>query len=176
MLFAIRWRVIPVKTANILYDHGCKRADAEISLVNDYLLKNGYAITENLKEADMVFVCTCGFDVSAETVSLNILNKAVHNARTDATIVAFGCLAGINEEAIKKKCGDQIKAVAPRNLNDLDRIIGADVSFKSVLDGDQNNSFYVNQDVLFKARSNGYLSACAPDCINVSSRNTLSDI
>ena len=121
----------------------------------------------------MVFVCTCGFDQSAESVSLNILSKAVNTIRADATVIAFGCLAGINEEAIKRRCGDRVITVPPRNLNALDRIIDADISFKSVLDCDKSNSFYVNQEIIFKA-SNDYLPASTPDCINVASRNIFS--
>jgi tRNA A37 methylthiotransferase MiaB len=159
----------------MLYAHGCKRADAEISLIHDYLLKNGYEITASLKEADMVFVCTCGFDASSESVSLNILSKAVNTIRADAKAIAFGCLAGINEDAIKKRCGDHVITVPPRSLNDLDHIIEADVSFKSVLDDNKENVFFVNQEILFKT-CNGYLTDGTPDGINVTSRNIFSPI
>lgn len=162
-----------MKTAKILYAHGCKRADAEIAVLHDYLVKNGYDIIKDIKAADMVFVCTCGFDASSESVSLNILRKTASAVRPDATLVAFGCLAGINEEAIRKRCGNRVLTVPPRNLNDLDRIIGATVGFQRLLDNDQRNAFYVNQSVMFKA-SDGHPSACTPDCINVVSRNTFS--
>jgi tRNA A37 methylthiotransferase MiaB len=160
-----------MKTAKIIYAHGCKRADAEINLVNDYLIRNGFQITKDIKKADMLFVCTCGFDASSEIVSLNILSKAANAMRPDATLVAFGCLAGINEKAIKTRCGDHVITVPPKNLNSLDGIIDADVNFKSILDEDQKSLFYVKQDLLFKA-NNGYLPACTPDCVNVNCRNT----
>ena len=160
-----------MKTAIIIYAHGCNRADAEIGLLNDYLSKNGYHIVIRIEDADIVFVCTCGFDASSEIVSLNILSKTAKTISPNATLVAIGCLAGINKEGINERCGAKIITVPPKNMKSLDSIIGAKVTFQSILNDEYESLFYIIRDSFCKS-NNGYLFTNIPDCINRKSRNT----
>jgi len=155
-----------MKTACIAYAHGCKRAEAEIKLIYEYLKKNDIRVIEDQRHADMVLVCTCGFDASSEIVSLKFLSRTVKVARPDAVLIAFGCLAGINEEAIREICGDRLILIPPRNLDALDGIIRGRIAFQVIRNGQIETTFYVKQNVLFKARV-GPSSSTISESINV---------
>ena len=44
-----------------LYDYGCNRRTTELSRVRRYLTANGYRMTTNPRQSDLLCVSTCAF-------------------------------------------------------------------------------------------------------------------
>lgn len=74
---------------------GCdkNRVDSEIML--SILSKNGFSITNNAKEADVIIINTCGFIESAKQESIETILEMASNKETGKckSIVVTGCMA-----------------------------------------------------------------------------------
>ena len=54
------------KTACIAFGYGCSRTRADVALLFPYLEQNGWRLTDNIKEADLVLVTGCGYKKEIE--------------------------------------------------------------------------------------------------------------
>ncbi|MGB9813573.1 MAG: 30S ribosomal protein S12 methylthiotransferase RimO [Thermovenabulum sp.] len=84
---------------------GCDKNLVDSELILGALKKEGYDFTDDVYEADIIIVNTCGFIKSAKEESLNALRKIarVKKSKKDVFIVAAGCLAQLLGEQIKEK-------------------------------------------------------------------------
>ena len=120
------------KTVCIAFAHGCVRADEEISLLSRYFTANGLTITKRMEDAGLVLISGCGFDQTAETVSLKLISKAMGKVNPEAQIVAFGCLAGINPDVISKLTDKNLMCLPPTRIHELDDIIDAEIHYRDL--------------------------------------------
>ncbi|MGB9840371.1 30S ribosomal protein S12 methylthiotransferase RimO [Thermovenabulum sp.] len=99
---------------------GCDKNLVDSELILGALKKEGYSFTENIKDANVIIVNTCGFIKAAKEESLNTLKKiaALKKNNKNIFLIAAGCLA--------KLLGEEIKNEIP----EIDAIIGSGDLYK----------------------------------------------
>ena len=91
-----------IKSVCIAYAHGCIRAEAEIELLAQYFTANGLVLKDEIADADLVMVSSCGFDLCAENTSMKLLRKAFQKKNELAQMAVVGCLPAINRRTLLK--------------------------------------------------------------------------
>jgi len=97
-----------------------------------YLRANDWDVINDYKKADLIFLGTCGYSTIPEEKSLNFLSIACNKKRSDARLIVFGCLAGMNEEIINTNY--DALAINPKNIDELDKLIGAKIKLSEIRD------------------------------------------
>ncbi len=86
-------------------------------------LKNEYELTQDLKEADLILINTCGFINPAKEESIDTILELANEKKEDAKIVVAGCLS----ERYKDILPDEIPEVdiwtGVGDFGDIDKII-----------------------------------------------------
>ena len=86
-------------------------------------LKNEYELTQDLKEADLILINTCGFINPAKEESIDTILELANGKKEDAKIVVAGCLS----ERYKDILPDEIPEVdiwtGVGDFGDIDKII-----------------------------------------------------
>ena len=101
---------------------GCPKNLVDSERMLGLLERNGYALTEEAEEADVVIVNTCGFIAPAKEESLDTIFEAARlkeEGRCRALIVA-GCLSQRYGDTLKRELPE---ADAILGLSDVDRIV-----------------------------------------------------
>ena len=75
-----------------LDQHGCAKNQVDGELLIGYLTAQGMTRTDNIEEADLIIVNSCGFIESAKTESINAVLEA-KKAFPKAKLLLAGCLA-----------------------------------------------------------------------------------
>lgn len=122
----------------------CPRRNVDIQRVHEYLKKNGWQEAEDERQADLLVVPTCAYSVRKERMSVNAVKRAYEKKRGDADLVITGCLTEINPGKVGKLRG--VKAIAPKDLEELDRFLGAKVKITEV----PEPNIMTERDVLLK--------------------------
>lgn len=114
---------------------GCPRRGIDSQKIFDYLEANGWSFTEDYRDANLIVVSTCAFVKDREDQSLQAIDYYRENLEDHAKIVVAGCLSEINPDSIAAY--DDIDFLSPRELNNFDRIIEADIKFENIPDPNQ---------------------------------------
>jgi MiaB/RimO family radical SAM methylthiotransferase len=91
---------------------------------------NGMAFTEDYAHADLIVISTCAFVKEREDQSLQAIQYYRGARAKHSKLVVAGCLSKISPESIKEY--DDIAFLSPRELDDFDRLIDAQVPFKDI--------------------------------------------
>ncbi len=83
-----------------LVSHGCAKNLVDSELILGILAQNGYEITLNENETDVVIVNTCSFICDAERESIRSILELVEQGKK---VVVTGCLAQKHPEDLKKE-------------------------------------------------------------------------
>lgn len=83
-----------------LVSHGCPKNLVDSELILGMLAQNGYGITLNEDESDIVIVNTCSFICDAERESIRSILELVDKGKK---VIVTGCLAQKHPEELKKK-------------------------------------------------------------------------
>ena len=106
--------------------YGCQMNFSDSEIVASILKKDGYQITTNLHEADMIFVNTCSIREKAEqTVRKRLSNfNQIKKNKPELIIGVLGCMA----ERLKSKLLDEEKlvdlVVGPDAYRDIPNLVG----------------------------------------------------
>lgn len=92
--------ILPKKKACVL-QLGCPESGIDAAKVQVFLKKNGYDITRKWKEADIVFLRTCGLTKNSVTESLNAIKSIKKGLKKNTEFYAWGCLSKINLKALQ---------------------------------------------------------------------------
>lgn len=111
------------RTVCIAFAYGCPRSEVETAQLLEYFRINGWIVTRQIDEADLLLVPTCGVTTRLEEQSIRLLKRAIARLRPGAQLVITGCLAGINPQRLQSV--HPCQAIPSRRLNDLDQLIGA---------------------------------------------------
>ena len=71
---------------------GCAKNQVDSEILLTYALEDGYEMTEDASEADVIVVNSCCFIESAKKESIDAF-FALHRLNPDARIIMAGCLA-----------------------------------------------------------------------------------
>jgi MiaB/RimO family radical SAM methylthiotransferase len=109
---------------------GCVENQLEGARMEHFFLANGWRVTENPSQADLILVNSCGYSQTLENASLEALYRLNLSIRADARIHLIGCLPAIHGEAAPRAAIDY--KIIPRNLSVLNDLIGAKVPIEEV--------------------------------------------
>jgi MiaB/RimO family radical SAM methylthiotransferase len=85
--------------------------------ISALLIKNNWKESQDIKEADIIFINTCSFIRSAEDKAITKIEKIIKNKKSHQEVVVFGCLPDINPERLGKI--HQGISLSGRNLKKL---------------------------------------------------------
>jgi len=104
---------------------GCARTlvDSEVALGD--LVKEGYSVVRDLKNADIAIVNTCGFIEEAKTESIEMILSLCELKKKGKlkAVVVLGCLAQRHGEELRKEIGEVDAIVGTNNFGDLARVL-----------------------------------------------------
>lgn len=118
-----------------IFNTGCIRRALDSTRIYNYLIKNGWAFTNNLSSADLVIVSTCGAVDQSEELTLIALNNIARKRSKSSRLIITGCLPKINPAKIQavEHLGD-FEYVPTRNLDKFDTVINASVKMHEIPD------------------------------------------
>ncbi len=131
---------------------GCSKNQVDSEMIIGYFKKNGYKIINDLSEADIIIVNTCGFIQSAKEEAIStILEMADYkqNAKCKALIVV-GCLAKRYKKDILKTMPEVDLCIGVDEYKDIDVILSEFLDQK-----------FLNQKLEYKNR---IISSDFPSC------------
>ena len=131
---------------------GCSKNQVDSEMIIGYFKKNGYKIINDLSEADIIIVNTCGFIQSAKEEAIStILEMADYkqNAKCKALIV-MGCLAKRYKKDILKTMPEVDLCIGVDEYKDIDVILSEFLDQK-----------FLNQKLEYKNR---IISSDFPSC------------
>ena len=109
----------------------CKSNNILLSRVVRYAGANDLALTDNIREADLVVVNTCAFDEEHERMARDVIRDALRQVPKGGRVVSLGCLNSINPGLLRELGGGLEIVDDPAAL---DRLIDAKVPFAQVKD------------------------------------------
>lgn len=103
-----------------LISHGCAKNLVDSELILGILTKNGYEVTLNEDETDVVIVNTCSFICDAERESLSTILELVEKGKK---VIVAGCLAQKHPEELKKEIPEIAGLVGATDFNKIVDVI-----------------------------------------------------
>jgi ribosomal protein S12 methylthiotransferase len=81
---------------------GCAKNLVDSENLTKRLLKRGYAITGDIREASLVIINTCGFIKEAKQESIDTIFSVLQEKRANAGVVVYGCLVQRYQSKIRE--------------------------------------------------------------------------
>ena len=103
-----------------LINHGCAKNLVDSELILGILDKNGYEITLDENEADIVIINTCSFIHDAEKESVQSILEMVNKGKK---VIVAGCLSQKHQEDLKNAMPEISGMIGTSNLYDIVKII-----------------------------------------------------
>jgi len=80
---------------------GCKSSVLLVGKILKYLSLNNHTHVENVSEAEVIIVATCGFDILRENQSIEYFESLLKKSRESVKIYSVGCLNEINSKRLR---------------------------------------------------------------------------
>lgn len=103
-----------------LINHGCAKNLVDAELMLGILTKEGYDITLDDQQADIVVVNTCSFIHDAEKESIQSILQMVDQGKK---VIVTGCLSQKHKEDLKNAIPELAGMIGTSNLNDIVKIV-----------------------------------------------------
>ena len=103
-----------------LISHGCAKNLVDSELILGILTQNGYEITLNEDETDIVIVNTCSFICDAERESIGTILELVEKGKK---VIVAGCLAQKHPEELKKEIPELAGIVGTTDFNKIIEVV-----------------------------------------------------
>ena len=103
-----------------LISHGCAKNLVDSELILGVLAQNGYEITLNEDETDIVIVNTCSFICDAERESISTILELVDKGKK---VIVAGCLAQKHPEELRKEIPELAGIVGATDFNKIVEVI-----------------------------------------------------
>ena len=103
-----------------LVSHGCAKNLVDSELILGLLAQNGYEITLNEDESDIVIVNTCSFICDAERESIRSILELVESGKK---VIVTGCLAQKHPEDLKKEIPELAAVVGTTDFTKIIEVI-----------------------------------------------------
>lgn len=109
---------------------GCPESRIDSARIQNFLKKNGWKITNNLKEADLILFRTCGLTDKTVIDSLSIIRKIKTEKKEDAQFLVWGCLSKIDPKTLRTEYNGV--TFHEDNIEVLDNILNSTTPVKEV--------------------------------------------
>ena len=128
-----------------LDQHGCAKNQVDGEILITRLLQKGFSMTENLDEADVILINTCGFIESAKQESLESV-FAARNQYPEKKIILCGCLAERYAEEFAEELSAEVDAILGNgDLSQIDEIIDYLFADKNNISSSENSSIIIKK-------------------------------
>ncbi|MCX6988407.1 MAG: hypothetical protein NTZ52_02735, partial [Chlamydiae bacterium] len=85
---------------------GCARNLVDSEVMLGLLLRAGYEIAQDPKQADFLVVNTCGFLASSRQESCDTIQSLIDEKKTSAKVIVAGCMVQKHKDEIQEKFTD----------------------------------------------------------------------
>ncbi len=103
-----------------LVNHGCPKNLVDSEWILGILVKNGYEITLDEREADFVIVNTCSFIHDAEKESVQSILELIEAGKK---VIVAGCLPQKHKEELKKAIPEIAGMIGISDIDKIDEVI-----------------------------------------------------
>ena len=103
-----------------LINHGCAKNLVDAELMLGILVKEGYQVTLDDNDAEIVIVNTCSFIHDAEKESVQSILEMIEAGKK---VVVTGCLSQKHNQELKEAIPELAGMIGTANLNDLVKVI-----------------------------------------------------
>lgn len=103
-----------------LISHGCAKNLVDSELILGILTQNGYKVTLNEDETDIVIVNTCSFICDAERESISTILELIEKGKK---VIVSGCLAQKHPDDLKKEIPEIAGVVGATDFNKIVEVI-----------------------------------------------------
>ena len=103
-----------------LVSHGCAKNLVDSELILGILKQNGYEITLNEEETDIVVVNTCSFICDAERESIRTILELIEKGKK---VIVAGCLAQKHPEDLKKEIPEIAGILGTTDFNKIVEVV-----------------------------------------------------
>lgn len=145
-----------MKSGMVISAAGCDSSLTDFALLERYIRNNGYSLSKNIANADIIIIYTCGYTAEREEASINLIRKLIDKKKIAAKIIITGCLPAINRGRINRIFKGSM--VTAGKLQDLDAILAAKVKLRDIK--------YINPPQLCRKRDDlGYFLRIGWGCL-----------
>lgn len=123
-----------------LVSHGCAKNLVDSELMLGLLSENGYGITLDEKDADIVIINTCSFIHDAEKESVDSILEMIND---DKKVIIAGCLAQKHGEELKKAIPEISALVGTTDFTKIINVIKAIEDGKEYIEEVSNQPEYI---------------------------------
>ena len=105
--------------------NGCIRRKIEAEKIAIWLQKNGLINSDNIQEADIILISTCGYDGRNQDDSIAIINNITqhfHFEQNNREIIVLGCFPHMNNEYHKNN-SSKYYYISPNNISEVQNIL-----------------------------------------------------
>jgi tRNA A37 methylthiotransferase MiaB len=110
--------------------NGCSENRFDCAKMQRFFLANGWAVAENVKDADIILFNACGLTTLRENASLNVLSEMNAIKKKSAKIIVWGCFPKINFDRIRNEHKGII--FAQDEAAHLERYFEADINAQQI--------------------------------------------
>jgi threonylcarbamoyladenosine tRNA methylthiotransferase CDKAL1 len=133
-----------------IFSSGCVRRALDMTRIHEYLVRNGWSLTDSVPKANLIMISTCGAVEKTERLSLAAIEEITKKRSPSAQVIITGCLPNIHRERIAA-LGDFLY-VPVRDLESLDEMLQAQVRWESVPDANMLTEQGGIRDFIFAYR------------------------
>lgn len=123
-----------------LVSHGCAKNLVDSELMLGLLSENGYGITLDEKDADIVIINTCSFIHDAEKESVDSILEMINDGKK---VIIAGCLAQKHGEELKKAIPEISALVGTTDFTKIINVIKAIEDGKEYIEEVSNQPEYI---------------------------------
>ena len=128
-----------------LINHGCAKNLVDAELMLGILVKEGYQVTLDDNDADIIIVNTCSFIHDAEKESVQSILEMVDAGKK---VIVTGCLSQKHNQDLKEAIPELAGMIGTANLNDLIKVIKDIESDKYSTYIDEKPKYIYPEDVI----------------------------
>lgn len=100
--------------------NGCPENRVDCAKIEVFLVNNGWTLTTNIIEADLIIFNSCGLTKATENQSINIIKLLRKKKKREARLILTGCLHHIHQARVKENFqGDIFEYNDLGHLSDL---------------------------------------------------------
>ena len=128
------------------YSLGCKVNIYEVEAIASDLLKNGFELTNDDSEADIIIINTCTVTSTSDSKSRQLIRK-IRRLNNNAVIIAMGCYVQLNSEEVEKDLNVNI-IIGTNKRNQIKELINDYLENKNVINKVSSSTQYTKYEEL----------------------------
>ena len=136
---------IPRTTGKVyVVSNGCPENRLDVARAEKYLADNGWQISKDWEEADLILFNACGRTQETTSHSLKVIKEIQSKVKANQKLVVWGCLPKIDPEALKKEYHGIVSAGS--ELPEIQHLIQASGTVSQTTANDLGNLWPVNRN------------------------------